>query len=82
MNLVGSGRKQGNITNGFELTNSFNCRINWLKIRGFQKVGLYVFSSNSININNCIAENNGSAGIMVDGTDKKSSKNIIIKNSY
>ncbi len=81
LNLVGSGRKQGNIANGFELTNSFNCRINGLKIRGFQKVGLYVFSSNSININNCIAENNGSAGIMVDGTDKKSSKNIIIKNS-
>jgi hypothetical protein len=81
LNLVGNGRKEGNTTNGLELVNSLNIIVNKLTIRGFQKVGLYIFSSQMVDIDNCIAESNGSAGIMVDGENKKSSKNIVIKNS-
>ena len=81
LNLVGNGRKEGNTTNGCEISMSKNIKLTKLHIQGFQKAGLYVFASNLINIDFCVAENNGAAGIMVDGTDKKSSKNIIINNS-
>ena len=81
LNLIGNGRKEGNTTNGCSVISSKNIYLNRIKIKGFQKAGLYIFSSRFIKINSCVAENNGSVGIMVDGTDKKSSTNITIKHS-
>ncbi len=81
LNLVGNGRKEGNTTNGCSVINSKNLYLKNINIKGFQKNGLYIFSSHFIQIDSCVAETNGAAGIMVDGTDKKSSSNITIKHS-
>ncbi len=79
--LIGNGRKNGNTSNGCAISNSKNIQINQLTISGFQKAGLYIFASQQVTVNNCIAKQNGSSGIFVDGTDKKSSRYITIKNS-
>jgi hypothetical protein len=80
LNLIGNGRKNGNTTSGCAIENSKKINLLNLTISGFQKAGLYVFSSHEMYINNCEAQKNGMAGIMVDGIDKKSSTQIVIKN--
>ena len=79
LNLVGAGRKNGNTKNGCFVSSSRNIILKKLTISGFQKVGLYIFSSQLVEIAHCVAETNGAAGIMVDGTDKKSSSHISIR---
>ena len=81
LTLMGSGRKNGNTSNGCSISNSKNIQVDQLTISGFQKAGLYIFSSQHLAVNNCIATNNGASGILVDGTDKTSYKYITIRNS-
>jgi hypothetical protein len=76
--LKGNGRKNGNIDNGLAITHSTKIFVNQCIVKGFQKSGIYVFSSENIGINKCIAQDNGSVGILVDGVSKKSSRNIVI----
>ncbi|MCX6205856.1 MAG: family 43 glycosylhydrolase [Bacteroidetes bacterium] len=79
--LIGNGRKNGNTSNGCSISNSKNIQIDQVTISGFQKAGLYIFSSQHLSVNHCIAKHNGASGILVDGTDKKSSRYITIRNS-
>ncbi len=81
LNLIGNGRKDGNTSNGCSVVISKNISLKNISIKGFQKSGLYIFSSHFIQIDSCVAESNGAVGIMVDGTDKKSSTNISIRRS-
>ncbi len=75
----GSGRKDGNTKNGVAISNCQNIQIKNVEITGFQKAGLFVYSSNEISIFNIHAYQNGFAGISVEGDyQKKNSGNILI----
>ncbi len=69
LHVKGSGRKDGNITNGIVLSNSSDVRLSRLMVEGFQKSGLHIEKSKRINVSNVYAGFNGFAGISVQGED-------------
>ena len=74
INAKGNGRKEGNTTNGIEISESSNAYIQDIVTQGFQKSGLLVFDSKLIQLRDITAVNNGFSGIFVSGaTDKRSS---------
>jgi hypothetical protein len=77
--VLGNGRKNGNNNNGIAILFSKKISINDCLVKGFQKSGIYVFCSENIKTEKCIAQDNGAAGIFVDGVTKKSSRYILIK---
>lgn len=78
----GSGRKDGNISNGFVIDKCNHINVANLDISGFQKAGLLIYSSSNINADKIVAHDNGFAGISVSGQTKKDDcKNIHISNS-
>jgi hypothetical protein len=79
--LFGSGRKGGNTTDGLKLVNCKHAKLRNLDISGFQKSGLILFNSESAEVKNVFAHDNGFAGILVEGDyQKRISKNIHIIN--
>jgi Right handed beta helix region len=79
LNLIGSGRKKGNLRNGLYITNSHYIIVDSLNITGFQKSGLSVDFSSDISLKHIISYENGFAGIFVGtGVSKKSNHNIYI----
>jgi len=78
--FIGSGRKNGNTKDGVRIDSSNNIYVNDIKISGFQKTGLMIYSSSNITATNVHAYENGAAGIAVDGpyAKKESNHNIYI----
>ena len=81
LHIKGSGRKEGNKYNGVFINNCTKISMDNFIITGFQKAGLFIYSSTEISILNVHAYENGFAGISVEGDYKKrNSGNILIKN--
>lgn len=81
LNLRGNGRKDGNISNGLSLSRTSRSKILNMKSEGFQKSGFDLFNCSNIEVRKVFAVNNGFSGINVSGTQRDSSKNIIIRDS-
>lgn len=81
LTLAGSGRKEGNTTDGLRLVDCKNIQLKNLDISGFQKAGLILYNSGAIEVNNVFAHENGLAGILVEGDyQRRNSNNIHIIN--
>lgn len=81
LHLKGSGRKEGNTQSGLVIRNSSRAiHADHLDIEGFQKSGLLVYACSDLLIENVHAHDNGGAGILVSGNNRKSdNKNIVIR---
>ncbi|MHA4809483.1 right-handed parallel beta-helix repeat-containing protein [Flavitalea flava] len=71
LRLTGTGRKNGNVKEGLSLLESHQITLDSLDISGFQKAGLFIYSSSAIRASRINAHDNGSAGISVEGIDGK-----------
>ncbi|HET6769637.1 MAG TPA: right-handed parallel beta-helix repeat-containing protein [Chitinophagaceae bacterium] len=79
--MVGFGRKGGNRTDGVKLVSSKSIKLGNLEIAGFQKAGLQLFNCRDAEINGVVAQDNGMAGILVEGDyQKRLSEKIHIVN--
>jgi len=82
LHLVGSGRKEGNTTNGLQISNCDHVTIAEVDIEKFQKAGLMIHQSADVLVTGVTAHDNGAAGIAVDGSGLKSdNRNITIRDS-
>ena len=79
LTLMGSGRKDGNTTNGLQLLNSTGCVVEDIYAEGFQKSGVDLYNCRNSEVRNVIAYGNGFCGINVMGSHQDSSGNILIK---
>ena len=79
LELLGSGRKSGNTNNGCAIINSKNISLKNIDVKGFQKSGIYIYCSEFVNVLYSNTSENGMAGIMINGENKKSSRNIRIE---
>jgi hypothetical protein len=77
--LTGSGRKDGNTTNGLQLISSTNCVVEDIIAEGFQKSGVDLYDCREIRVLNVLALYNGFCGINVMGSDRNLSGNILIR---
>ncbi|HTI07225.1 MAG TPA: right-handed parallel beta-helix repeat-containing protein [Puia sp.] len=67
LQLVGSGRKNGNTQNGLVLNACQHIDVDSVEVKGFIKAGVYVYRSDQVTINRVDARENGYAGISVEG---------------
>lgn len=76
--LIGAGRKDGNTTNGLDIKNCNQVKLDNIEISGYQKSGLSLFNCADIEARNVYAHDNGAAGISVWGgnNSKKDCRNI------
>ncbi len=79
LELKGSGRKDGNTTNGLQLFKSNNCTIENIHAEGFQKSGVDLYNCKNDRVISVIAYGNGFCGINVMGSHQDSSGNILIR---
>lgn len=79
INAKGAGRKTGNTTVGIQLIEVKNAIIENVKIEGFQKAGLDLYNCKNTEVKKVVAVSNGFSGIYVEGSNKKESRNILIK---
>jgi parallel beta helix pectate lyase-like protein len=78
LRLTGKGRKTGNTKDGLMVIDAQHIILDSLDITGFQKSGLLIYSSTDITVRHVNAHENGAAGISVEATTKKGSRNIRI----
>lgn len=78
MNVKGSGRKEGNSTNGIALIRTTNSTVENINTEGFQKSGLDLHDCSGIEVKKVSAFNNGFCGINIMGSEQKLSHNILI----
>lgn len=69
--MIGFGRKGGNRTDGVKLVNCNSIKIKNLEIAGFQKAGLQLFNCRNAEVRGVVAQDNGMAGILVEGDYQK-----------
>jgi hypothetical protein len=67
LNLVGSGRKDGNINSGLFISDSDQVSVKNIEVSGFQKSGIAISGSRNVRITHVHAHNNGFAGISSEG---------------
>jgi len=79
IDLKGSGRKEGNITNGLQLISSTDCIVDDIYTEGFQKSGVDLYNCKNVKVLKVIAFGNGFCGINVMGSHQDSSGNILIR---
>jgi hypothetical protein len=75
--LLGSGRKEGNATDGLKLIHCKNISVQNLDVSGFQKSGLLLYNCEAAEVNHVFAHENGLAGILVEGDYQKRISNHI-----
>jgi hypothetical protein len=82
LRLVGAGRKQGNVKDGLGIVQCQHIRVDRVDITGFQKSGLFIYSSADVVVSGVYAHENGAAGIAVEGAydSKKHSRDLRILN--
>ena len=80
--VIGSGRKDGNTTNGIGIFYSKSINLENIDISGYQKSGLLIRNCSDMVVKNVYAHDNGYAGIAVDGESlaKTDCRNIEINN--
>lgn len=79
--LIGSGRSNGNKTDGIKLAQCESVKIKNVEISGYQKSGLMLFNCRNAEVDGAISENNGFAGILIEGDyQKRLSQKIHIVN--
>lgn len=66
--VKGSGRKEGNVTDGVYIASSKYFDLDSLELSGFQHSGLHIHICSNLKIKNVYAHDNGFAGIHVTGT--------------
>jgi hypothetical protein len=79
--VKGSGRKEGNTTDGIQLNEASHSTLNHIRVHGFQQSGVSLRNCTNILLENILAEENGFSGIYIHGSDVKLSKNIVVRNS-
>ena len=79
LSLKGSGRKEGNTTNGLHLMNSTSCIVEDIHSEGFQKSGVDLYNCRNVDLLKVTAYGNGFCGINVMGSHQDSSGNILIR---
>ena len=79
LDIKGSGRKNGNTTNGLSLVHTTKSRIRQMNAEGFQKSGVDLYDCRNIDVKSVFAYNNGFCGINVMGSDTRLSGNILIQ---
>jgi hypothetical protein len=67
LEIKGSGRKEGNRSDGVYIAFSEHVKAEGLEISGFQHTGLHVHISHDIQISNVYTHNNGFSGINITG---------------
>jgi hypothetical protein len=77
--LKGSGRKDGNTTNGLQLLRSTNCVVEDIHAEGFQKSGVDLYNCIDVMVLKVVASGNGFCGINIMGSHQDSSANILIR---
>lgn len=82
LNVKGSDRKGGNVTDGVYIKDSKYFDLDSLELFGFQHSGLHVHVCNEIKITNVYAHDNGFAGIHVTGTTMNDPVNYDNENIY
>ena len=80
--IKGSGRKEGNITDGVFITGSGNFDIDSLELSGFQHSGLHIHICSNLKIRNIYAHDNGFAGINITGNTANDSVRYDNENVY
>lgn len=82
LEVVGSGRKDGNTQNGIAVKNSSrSITVQNVEAHGFQKAGVFVYASHYVLLDHVNAHDNGGAGILVGGFNKKTDcTHITIRN--
>src|SRR5580658_4059194 len=82
LRLVGAGRKTGNVKDGMQVDNCEHVRIDQVDVTGFQKSGMFIYSSVDVVASRVYAHENGAAGISVEGPyDRKTgSRDLTIVN--
>ena len=79
LHLIGAGRKTGNVRPGLAIVMSHHISIDRMDITGFQKAGLWIYSSSDIRVMHVDTHENGAAGIEVGGDNgKKGCSNLYI----
>lgn len=81
IDLAGSGRKDGNTTNGLQMANCRKCTIEDMTARGFQKSGVDLYNCTDMKVLSVKANDNGFCGINIMGSSQDSSTRIVIKDS-
>jgi hypothetical protein len=71
LNIKGAGRKTGNKTDGIKIVNSKAVKIKNVGVSGYQKAGLILYNCQDAAIDGVIAQDNGLAGILVEGDYQK-----------
>jgi len=79
LNFIGSGRKEGNKTNGVALINSKNCVVENVSSKGFQKSGIDLYNCTESVVRNAFVAENGFSGINIMGSSRNASRNLLIK---
>lgn len=83
INFSGSGRKNGNTTDGLRLVNCSDLSLERIDISGFQKSGFFIYDCVNVKVDNILAHDNGACGILVEGDyQKRISNNIHIVNCH
>jgi hypothetical protein len=85
LKFSGSGRKNGNSSDGLYITNCDSVAIDSVEISGFQHSGIHLHICSDVSITNAYTHDNGFAGIHVTGTTawdslKYDNRNIYIAN--
>jgi hypothetical protein len=79
LDLKGSGRKEGNTTNGLQIITSTGCTVENVYAEGFQKSGVDLYNCKDIKVLKVISFGNGFCGINIMGSHQDSSGNIQIR---
>jgi hypothetical protein len=79
LDLKGNGRKEGNTTNGLQLSNSTDCVVENIYAEGFRKSGIDLYNCRSVKVLEVTAFGNGFCGINLMGSHQDSSENILIR---
>lgn len=79
LNAKGSGRKEGNTSAGIQVIEAHHAVVDNIHVEGFQKAGLGLWNCKNVLISKVEAENNGFSGIYVEGSNKKESRNITVR---
>lgn len=80
--LAGAGRKTGNVKDGLAVLECEHVTVEDVDISGFQKSGLFIYSSVDVAASEVVAHENGAAGIGIEGpySGKKGCRDLRLVN--
>jgi len=79
LDVKGIGRNDGNKTNGLTIAKSWNCKIENVNAKGFQKSGVDLYDCIKSEVKKVVASDNGFCGINIMGSARNRSRKIIIQ---